>query len=101
MPFARLKGFTQTLRFRLTAWLTAVVFCMVVITSLAVREVVHRALLYEFDQLLVDDTVEVGLAVKKFYPDARQLAAALEDKVQGHSYRDWFVQMFAPDGKLY
>jgi heavy metal sensor kinase len=87
----------QTLRFRLTAWITVVVTLMVVLTMFAVREVVLRRLQYEFDQVLIENTKNITPDVHEYYP-ARpaHLAKELDGRLQLHSDRDWFVEIYDP-----
>jgi signal transduction histidine kinase len=74
---------------------------MVFLTMVTVREVVRRTIQYEFDRGLTESAVEIGLAVRQFYPDHRdRLITALENKVQGHADRSWFVQLFEQDGDM-
>jgi two-component system, OmpR family, heavy metal sensor histidine kinase CusS len=103
MPFGRLKDLFSTLRFRLVMWVTLVVLVMVVVTMVTVREVVHRALLYEFDHLLVEEATGVALAIEQFYPtEQKQLVEALQTKVdvlaRREWFREWFIELFGADG---
>src|SRR4051794_18766071 len=101
MLFGRLSDLFYTLRFRLAAWLTLVVFLMLVVTSITVRYVVRRTLLTEFDHLLAEDASEVGLEVRQLYPrEKKRLLRALENKVEGHKSRDLFIQLFDTTGQL-
>jgi heavy metal sensor kinase len=91
------------LRFRLLVWVTVVVFVMVVVTMVTVREVVHRALLFEFNRLLVEEADGVATAVQQAYPD-EQLFPALQKKVEALSqrewFREWFIEIYTADGRL-
>jgi heavy metal sensor kinase len=104
MLFGRLKGLFSTLRFRLLAWVTVVVLVMVVVTMVTVREVVHRTLLLRFSEELAVEATRVADAVKE-YPDRNRLVTQLQDQVQALSgreyFREWFVELFAPDGTHY
>ena len=64
----RLSELFQTLRFRLTAWITFVVAIMVIFTMLAVRGVVLPRLQDDFDHELIEDTKFITPAIKDFYP---------------------------------
>ena len=101
MPSGGLNDLVHTLRFRVMAWLVVVVFVMVLVTMAAVRQLVWPRLQHDFDQVLVEDTVEIGLAIKQLYPDKRdQLLLALERLVLGHEYRAWFVELYDADRQL-
>src|ERR1043165_544478 len=98
----RLKELFSTLRFRLVLWITLIVFLMVMVTNLAVREVVHGTLRYEYDQFLEQSLKEVQLYVAKHYPNEKaQLFSALDHKVQAYQYRGWFVQLFDAHHQLF
>lgn len=85
----------RTLRFRLTLWVTVVVTLMVALTLLAVRQVALGRLQEDFDEVLVEDTTEIGLAVKELYPrEFDRLVQALERRVIGHAHRGWFVELY-------
>ena len=101
MPHSRLDRFNElflTLRFRLTLWNTLVVAITIVVTMVAVREGLRIALLHETDQLLQEDTIELGMAVKEFYPDLAQIHDEMNRKALGHEYRELFVQVLDPTG---
>ena len=104
MPFAgrHLSELFQTLRFRLTLWITVVVSLMVVLAMLAVREVVTQKLEAELDQdVLIANVKTVGEAIREQYPRRlRRLEADLESKVRLHSDRGWFVQLYDPAHQL-
>jgi heavy metal sensor kinase len=101
MLFGRLRPIVQTLRFRLTAWVALVVFLVVSVTMLAVREVVLHTLNAEFDQRLLKDSVDVQLALDQFFPkDAAAFQRAMSLKGLAHIHVNWFVQVFDEHGKL-
>ncbi len=101
MLFARLKPIFQTLRFRLTAWVTLVVVLIVGIAMLSVRELVLRTIYTEFDQRLLQDMEGVNTAVQQFFPQEKPLFyQAMTLKAMGHLHVDWFVQLFDDKGKL-
>jgi signal transduction histidine kinase len=105
MPFARLKDLFSTLRFRLLVWVTMIVLVMVVVTMVTVREVVHQALLLEFSRLLDEEADGVARAVTQYYPDKGALVEALQAKVDALTkrewFREWFIELYTPDGRLY
>lgn len=104
MPFGRLKDLFSTLRFRLLVWVTLVVFAMVVLTTVTVRAVAHRALLFDFAQLLDLEADEVARDVQRYYPENQpQLIQALQSQVEVLSrrewFREWFISLYTPDGE--
>ncbi len=96
MPFApRLREIFSTLRFRLVLWITLVVFLMVVVTNIAVREVEQRALSQSYDQFLLDSLEDVNLTVARLEPENKKLLFdELSDKVKANKKRSWFLQLF-------
>jgi heavy metal sensor kinase len=105
MRFGRLKDLFSTLRFQLLLWVTVVVLVMVVVTMVTVRIVVHRALLFEFSRLLVEEADGVVTAVEQNYPDTPQLSQTLRNKVEALSrrewFREWFIEVYTGDGRLF
>jgi two-component system, OmpR family, heavy metal sensor histidine kinase CusS len=104
MPFGRLRDLFATLRFQLLAWVTLVVLVTVAVTMVTVREVVHRALLFEFSRLLDEEADGVAHSVKQYYPDEQaQLEQTLKNKVTALSqrewFREWFVVIYSADGR--
>ena len=100
MRFDQLKSVFRSLRFRLSAWNTAAVLLIVVVTLLGVREALRFALMTENDHVLIDDAHEVALAVESFYPDFDEIRAEMQRKADGHLDRQLFVRLLEPDGKL-
>jgi heavy metal sensor kinase len=100
MRFERPRAVFRSLRFRLSAWNTAAVFLIVVVTLFSVREALRFTLMSENDQLLLHDAVEVTLAVEQFYPDLGQIHDEMERKAQGHLDRRLFVQLVDAQGKV-
>lgn len=89
------KEFTATLRFRLVLWITVVVFAMVVVTNVAVREVAQFALAGSYDQFLIDSLEDVHSTVQRYDPDEKeQLFEELTAKVRANRNRNWFLQIF-------
>jgi signal transduction histidine kinase len=93
MRFDQLRTLFRSLRFRLSAWNTAAVLLIVVVTLLGVRTALRFTLMNENDHLLRDDTAEVILAVEGFYPDLGQIYNEMDRKAKGHVDRDLFVQL--------
>lgn len=99
MLFGRLKDIARTLRFRLTLWVTLVVFVITVVTLFTVHQFVYNTLLNEFDQRLRDDIQEVGASITQYNVGDR-LFKALDRKARNHSLRGWFVKIYDADRKL-
>ncbi|MCI0381064.1 MAG: HAMP domain-containing histidine kinase [Gemmataceae bacterium] len=59
MPFARISDLVHSLRFRLTLWVTLMVFLIVAVTMIIVSTVVRGALLNEFHKNQREDFGEV------------------------------------------
>lgn len=100
MPFAQLKSSFRSLRFRLTAWNTAVVLLAVGLAFVFVREGLRVTLLKETDAILQEDAQEVALAVGEFYPNMDSISQEMDRKARGHVNRGLFVQLFDEQGKL-
>lgn len=100
MLFARLRETLHTLRFRLAAWVALVAFLVVTFTFIAVRELVRRTLVHEFNQRLLQDAVDVKLAYQQLYPDREQFHTAMNRKAQDHPHVGWFLQWYDGDGNL-
>ncbi len=100
MLFGRLREVFLTLRFRLTGWVTLVVFLVVLSAMLSVREAVLRALNTEFDQRLKQDMKDVQLLAKQFFTDEAEFSRAINRRALRHIHVDWFVQLFDLQGKL-
>ncbi len=105
MPFGRLSALLATLRVRLLLWVTVVVLAMVSVTMVTVREVVRRAISFEFNRLLLEEADGVAVAVGQYYPaDPANLTQALQNKIEVLSrrewFREWFIELHAADGAL-
>jgi signal transduction histidine kinase len=100
MRFEQLNTLFRSLRFRLSAWNTAAVLLIVVVTLVAVREALRYTLVHENDLLLEDEAHEVALAVQGYYPNLAEVDKEMERKTLGHVDRQMFVQLIAPDGQL-
>jgi heavy metal sensor kinase len=97
----QIKGFFATLRIRLVLWTTLVVFVMVVVTNVTVRELEDRSLRQSYDQFLVDSMEDVQLSVVRSEPiNQVQLFAELKEKVRVNESRSWFLQIFSDQGQL-
>jgi heavy metal sensor kinase len=99
MPSARLNEWFGTLRFRLSAWNTAVVVVTVLLALIAVREGLRYTLIREADQLLLEDLAEMALAMEESYPDVEQIHEQMNRKAKGHEQRSLFVQILDEQGE--
>jgi two-component system, OmpR family, heavy metal sensor histidine kinase CusS len=100
MRFERLRTVFRSLRFRLSAWNTAAVLLIVVVTLVGVREALRFTMMSENDHQLLDDTFEVVLAVERFYPDLTEIYNEMDRKALGHFDRRLFVQLLGPRGDV-
>lgn len=100
MRFEQLKTILRSLRFRLSAWNTAAVLLIVVVTLVAVRESLRYTLIRENNLLLLDDTYEVVLAVERFHPNLGEIYNEMDRKARGHADRNLFVQLLSASGEL-
>jgi signal transduction histidine kinase len=100
MRFERLKTIFRSLRFRLSAWNTAAVLLIVVVTLLGLREALRFTLMSENDHLLLEDTYEVVLAVETFYPNLAEIYKEMDRKALGHVDRLLFVELLDPRGTV-
>ena len=98
MRFRRLKDIFRSLRFRLTAWNTAVVLLTVVGTLLGVREALRLTLRHETDQILREDALEIILGIEQFYPDMAEVYKEMDRKAAGHVQRGMFLQLMDATG---
>jgi heavy metal sensor kinase len=100
MRFEQIRALFRSLRFRLSAWNTAAVLLIVVVTLIGLRASLRYTLLAESDQLLSDDAYEVALAVERFHPDRDEIFNEMDLKVQGHVDRGLFIQLYDAQGQL-
>lgn len=98
MRFEQVRAVFRSLRFRLSAWNTAAVLLIVVVTLLGLREALRFTLMSENDRLLLDDAYEVVLAVEQYYPDLGEIDNEMDRKAQGHVDRELFVQLIDARG---
>lgn len=95
----RLKGLTATIRFRLMLWMIVVVFVLVVVTLLGVRQLYRARLLEKFDGALVADVKKIGQEILTHYPDWRQLEQTFDDIAFAHPLQAWFVEIYDDSGR--
>lgn len=100
MPSAPLRGVFRSLRFRLTAWNTAVVLLTVGGALLGVREGLRLRLLGDMDQQLREDAEELAQAAMQSYPDLEPVFQQLENKAAAHRHLDLFIELFDAGDKL-
>jgi heavy metal sensor kinase len=96
----QLKPIFQSLRFRLTAWVTMVVVLIVGITLLSVHQVVLHTINEDFNQRLQRDMNYVRMAIERHYPDTKALFEEMNLNAMGHLHVDWFVQLYDDKGHL-
>ena len=72
----------------------------VLLALFGVREGLRLSLIGRVGKSLLDDAVEVSLAVKQFYPDLDQVYKEMNRKVEGHEDRDLFVQFLSAGGQV-
>ena len=109
----RLRELFSTLRFRLVLWITLVVFAMVLVTNIGIREVEMRTLRHSYDQFLLASLEEINHTIVKYdlrmhqtlTPDQRDRSrdfyqGVWKDKVRANEHRAWFLQLFDEDKKL-
>lgn len=96
----RWKPFILTLRFRLMVWNAIVVILTAVVTLICVREGVRLSLIHEMDQILIDDTMEIGITISEFqYPGSGELWRELDQKARIHRQHHWFVVLLDEYGR--
>jgi signal transduction histidine kinase len=89
------------LRFRLAVWNAIVVLLTAVATLVGVREGVRAAILYEMDQILIEDIEEVSLALQELPANEFDvLTDELARKALGHRQHGWFVQLCATGNQV-
>lgn len=93
MLFARLRPLFRTLRFRLTFWNTAVVLLWVVVSLFLVHEGLEYALLQEIDSILLEETLEMGMAVEAMDLNSDAIHKEMDRKATAHKTHGWFVQL--------
>ncbi len=100
MRYEQIRAVFRSLRFRLTAWNTAVVLLTVLLALFGVREGLRLSLIDELEKSLLDDSIEVSLTVEQVYPDLGEVFKEMNRKVKGHEDRDLFVQLLSADGNM-
>ncbi|HEV3003924.1 MAG TPA: ATP-binding protein [Pirellulales bacterium] len=100
MRFERLSGVFRSLRFRLTAWNTAVVLLTVGAALVGIREGLRHTLLYETDQRLEEDAEEIARSIAASYPNLEPAFAGIDRKAEAHLHQKLFVQLMGPDGAV-
>jgi signal transduction histidine kinase len=89
----------KTLRFRLAVWNMAVVAVTALVTLLGLRQGVRWAILHEMDQILIEDTAEIILALEQLPAgEFDALTDELSRKAIGHRQHGWFVQLLDAGG---
>lgn len=99
MPSAPHRGVFRSLRFRLTAWNTAVVLLTVGGALLGVREGLRLRLLGDMDQQLREDAVELAQAVIQSYPDMEPVFQQIDNKADAHRHLHLFIELLDSSDK--
>ncbi|HVC92462.1 MAG TPA: ATP-binding protein [Pirellulales bacterium] len=100
MRFEQLSGVFRSLRFRLTAWNTAVVLLTVGAALVGIREGLRHTLLHETDQLLEEDAEEISQSIVASYPNLEPVFNGIDRKADAHVHEKLFVQLIGPDGAV-
>ncbi|HJT33584.1 MAG TPA: ATP-binding protein [Pirellulales bacterium] len=90
----------RSLRFRLTAWNTAVVLLTVVGAMVGVREGLRHTLLRETDEQLREDAEEIADAVRESYPDLQPVFNEIDRKAAAHRHQGLFIELLDPEGHV-
>jgi heavy metal sensor kinase len=93
MRFGRLSGVFRSLRFRLTAWNTAVVLLTVGGALLGVRVGLRHTLQGDLDEQLREDAEELAQAVVQSYPDREPVFQQIDRKANVHRHLALFIQL--------
>lgn len=93
MQYGRLSGAFRSLRFRLTAWNTAVVVLTVGGALVGVREGLRHTLQGDMDQQLREDAEELAQAVQQSYPDLEPVFQQIDRKAAAHRHLDLFIEL--------
>src|SRR5215469_2001358 len=93
MQFGRLSGVFRSLRFRLTAWNTAVVLLTVGGALLGVRQGLRHTLQGDMDEQLREDAEELAQGVLQSYPRMKPVFEQIDRKAAVHRHLDLFVQL--------
>jgi heavy metal sensor kinase len=100
MRFEHLSNLLRSLRFRLTAWNTAVVLFTVGAALVGVREGLRHTLLRETDQQLADEAKEIADAVGESYPRLEPVFHEIDRKAAAHRHQDLFIQLLDARGRI-
>lgn len=98
MPYWRLKRAAGSLHFKLTIWNSVAVIVAGIAALVAMREGVRLTLQRETDEILLEESTEIVLAITEFYPNLEEIYDELERKTSGHAEHGWFVELLDADG---
>lgn len=87
-----------SLRFKLTAWNSAVVLVMILASLVAARVVARQALYADADAELRSGVREIVLAIEDLYPNIPAIVAEVSRKARSQEQRGWFCQLLTEDG---
>ncbi len=91
-------GWIHSLRFRLTAWNTAIVLLAVILALVGVREGLRISLRQEIDRLLLEETEVVQFSVEQLFPNLEAIRAEMDRMAMGHQQRGWFLDLLDEQG---
>ena len=100
MPFARLREYGYSLRFRLAVWYGGVFAGLVVVALLVVHEGSRYTIIEETDARLSEDAKETAQAVAQLHPNRAQIEGMLARKADNHTHERLFLQWLEPDGRI-
>ncbi|HEX4144875.1 MAG TPA: HAMP domain-containing sensor histidine kinase [Pirellulales bacterium] len=100
MRSEQFRAVFRSLRFRLTAWNTAVVLLTVLLALFGVHEGLRLSLTNEMDKSLLANTLEISLAVEQSFPDLEGPYKEMNRMVLGHAEEGLFAQLLAPDRQV-
>ena len=100
MPYARRKEFFGSLRLRLTAWNTFVVFIFITIMLVGVREGIRWEFTQEADVQLKEDAREIANTIERANANLEIIGVELDAKAAIHTHRGLYIRIFDEKNKL-
>ena len=100
MRSEQFRAVFRSLRFRLTAWNTAVVLLTVLLALFGVHEGLRLSLINEMDKSLLANAKEIGLAIEASQPDLDASIQEMKRMVLGHGEEELFVQLLGPNQEV-
>lgn len=81
-------------------WNAGAVALTAALTIVSVHQATRWALLHSLDELLVEDTEEIRLALRDLKYDDSEFRDELNRKAIGHRRHEWFVKLLAGNGDV-